>query len=134
MSYKFKPLAQRNKDELLELLEGFDIEVPEDCSTNKLRVALLEEHGITNKRLKIMETQDERPASAGSPEDDEIQLPSDKCVVVMDRENSSYGFKNYFFSREKKYVLMDKNDADELVTSDFGFRIASVDEVMRNFK
>ena len=128
---EFKPLASRKKEELLELCEGFEINVPNSCRTNKAIISLLEENGINNKRLKIMETEDERPVQE---EEDTPQLNSNQCVVVMERSNSSYGFKRYLFSREKPYVLMEKPDAEELVSSEPGFRVASVDEIMRNFK
>ena len=50
----YKTLKQRKKEELIELCEGFAIDIPEDCKTNDQLRELLKENDITDKKLLFM--------------------------------------------------------------------------------
>lgn len=134
MTNKFIPLASRRKEELEELCEGFEIVIPEDCSTKKALVILLEENGVTNKSLKMLETEDQRPKTAEDERESFVRAKDDECVVAMDRTNPSFGFGKYEFTQERRYVVMKKEEARELIGSLPGFRVATIDEVLGKFR
>lgn len=127
MANTFKPIQSRNKEELIELYERYIAPLESDKTKDELKASLAEV-GITNKDLKLLENKIEVESQEVTPD------TSSMSVVYMVRDNLSYGFKNYRFTRQDRYVLMTKEDAEELVNSTFGFRIASKEEVARHFR
>lgn len=134
MTNKFIPLASRRKEELEELCEGFEIAIPEDCSTRRDLIILLEENGVTNKSLKVMETEDQKPKTEADEKESFVRAKDDECVVAMDRSNPSFGFGKYEFTQDRRYVVMKKEEAHRLISSLPGFRVATIDEVLGKFR
>lgn len=124
-----KPLSTRSLPELLKLAEDFEITLPDVPKITKgiVRKAL-EDAGINNKTLKMMETKEEQEKI-----DPEVIFDG-MCVVVMERPNLSFGFKQYKLYQDRKYVLMAEEDAAELLEKEDGFRRATKEEVMRVYK
>lgn len=130
MSNTYKPIDKMKKDELKALLFEFDIPFPEEGETNALLKEALREAGITDEFLKAIN--EKQKVETTKPE---LNLSNNSmCVVVMERQNASYGFKNYRFFQDRPYVLMANEDADELIDLVPGFRKASKEEVERHFK
>lgn len=130
MSNTYKPIDKMKKDELKALLFEFDIPFPEEGETNALLKEALRDAGITDEFLKAIEEKQKKESAKP-----ELNLENnDMCVVVMDRQNASYGYKSYRFFQEQRYQLMKVEDADELVSTVPGFRKASKEEVERHFK
>lgn len=123
-----KPLSTRSLPELLQLVEDFGITLPDTKLTKAVVRKVLEDAGITNKSLKMMETKE-----AQEQVDPEVIFDG-MCVVYMERPNLSYGFKHYKFYQDRKYVLMAEEDAAELLRVEEGFRRASKEEVMRFYR
>jgi len=122
-------LESKSKPELEKLCEEYEVELPSDIRiTKKIMVAALEELGVTEESLKIMNKK-EREESIQPEVNFEGQV-----VVCMERQNPSFGFKHYKFSQEKKYVVMEETDARQLLSTTSGFRRATRDEVVRYYK
>lgn len=125
----FKPLSQRKKDELLKLFEDFSIDLPDvENPTNKFLVNVLEQAGVTNKALRTLNVKSEQEEQAASMTFDGMS------VVCMDRDNASFQFKKFLFTRDRKYILMPEEDAQEIVNTIPGFRKAGVEEVSSYYK
>ena len=124
-----KPMSTMSLPELIQLADDFQIDLPEVPKLTKAIVKKsLEEAGINNKTLKMMETKE-------AQEQVEPDLIFEgMCVVCMDRTNLSFGYKQYRFTQGKKYVLMPEEDAKVLIEKEPGFRRASKEEVMRYYR
>lgn len=122
----YKPLRQRKKEELVELCEGFAIDIPEDYKTNDQLRELLKENDITDKKLRVLEADIPKPTV-----DDQIEALPDDVVVFMYRQNASFSFSGKVFTQEKPYVVLKKHDAKDLISNYDGFRVANRDEVVR---
>ena len=117
-----KPLAQRNKKELEELFEELDLPLPDGKYTKNDMLFNLEEAGVTNKNLESFKKKE-------ASENTDISELESMVVVCMDRLNGLFQFKHYKFSQAKKYILMPKEDAEELLMKNHGFHKASKEEV-----
>lgn len=122
-------LEQKSKSELEKLCEDYGVELPTNIRvTKKVMARALEELGVTEKSLKVLEKK----------EKEESILPDvnveGQAVVFMERQNPSFGFKHYKFSQSRRYVVMEEEDARELLRSTPGFRRATRDEVVRYYR
>lgn len=121
-------LESKTKPELEKLCEEWQVDIPVNVRrTKKVMAAALEEMGITEQSLKALKKKEKEESLVP-----EISVDG-MIVICMDRPNRSFGFKNYKFSMSKKYVVMEEDDARELLSTTPGFRRASRDEVMRYY-
>jgi hypothetical protein len=122
-------LENRSKPELEKLCEEYQIDLPTDIRvTKKIMVSALEELGITEQSLKVLNKKEKEEAFVP-----EVNIDG-QAVVCMERDNPSFGYKSYKFSRDKKYVVMEEDDARELLSTTPGFRRATRDEVVRYYR
>lgn len=122
-------LENRSKPELEALCREYDVDLPsEGRITKKVMAKALEELGVTEKSLRVLEKKELM----------ETELPDinveGQAVIYMERQNPSFGFRHYKFSRDKRYVVMEEEDAKELLSTTPGFRRATRDEVVRYYK
>lgn len=128
-----KPLASRNKEELIDLHDRLNLTLPEADRngrvTRKDLLLSLQQQGVDNRKIKLLETKEKTEAVPTN----NLVSPNGMSVVCMDRPNASFAFKRYKFTQEKKYVVMPLSDADELISQNTGFRKASGEEVRRYY-
>ena len=56
--------------------------------------------------------------------------PQDKLLVKMhQRDNPSFGFRQYTFTQQNPYVLMNPADGEDLISTEPGFRMALPSEL-----
>lgn len=122
----YKTLKQRKKEELIELCEGFAIDIPEDCKTNDQLRDLLKENDITDKKLRVLEADTPKPTV-----EEQVEAMPDDVVVFMARQNASFSFHGKVFTQSKPYVVLKKHDAKDLINTYSGFRVANREEVLR---
>lgn len=123
---KVMSLESKSKPELEKLCQEYEIELPEGVRpTKKVLVHALEEMGITESTLRALNKKEKEEEM--SPE---VSFEG-QSVIYMDRENPSFGFMHYKFSRDRRYVVMEEADARELLNTIPGFRRATRDEVLR---
>ncbi len=120
-----KTLQARKKDELIELTLELGLDLPEGPKITKQELLLnLQQKGVTNQKLRSLETK-----QVAESKDSNIVSPTGMAVVCMDRNNASFVFGKFKFTRERKYQLMPNEIADELISTNSGFRKASGEEV-----
>lgn len=123
-----KLISQRKREELIDLLNEFNIELPTIVTKETLKNELML-HGITDDKLRKFGTKEEL-----EKEQDKKKVLSGMVVVKMDRNNSLYQFKTYVFTKKDRMVLMSELDAKELLGSQNGFHIASREEIEQFYK
>ena len=128
-----KPLSSRRIEELVDLHTKLQIDLPELNNKGKYvkkdLLATLEAAGVTNRKLKALETKE----AVESTDKSNTVNPAGMAVVCMDRSNASFAYKKYKFTQVRKYVVMPNDEADELISENTGFRKASGEEVRRYY-
>src|SRR5574338_269206 len=129
-----KKLRYMNKDELLEVYDIFDLMVPEPDEDGKpptneeLRDDLQERYEITDEKLKAWEEKKDVELETDTPtiplEDDEGNV-----VICMDRDNLSFGYGKYMFSKSARYQVVDADTAKVLLKEFDGFHRATREEL-----
>jgi len=122
-----KAFKSQSKKDLEALFEKLELDLPEGKYTQKDLVFTLEDLGITPENIDSFNKKQEREAV------DNTQYDS-MTVVCMDRNNIEYRFKKFKFTQSNKYILMSKEDADELLRQSTGFHKASPQEVNAYFR
>ncbi len=127
-----KPLSQMLKQDLVELYEKFNLELPDEPYTKNELLYGLEESNITTETLKKFNGKSEDESIGVEPRYAGVDKGS--VVVVMRRKNKSFSYGKHSFSDTKPYVVMTDAEAKELVNSVKGFSIASAEEIKRFYK
>lgn len=122
-----KAFKSQSKKDLEALFEKLELDLPEGKYTQKDLVFTLEDLDITPENIDSFNKKQEREAV------DHTQYDS-MTVVCMDRKNIEYRFKKFKFTQSNKYILMSKEDADELLRQSTGFHKASPQEVNAYFR
>lgn len=119
----------KTKSELEALCVEYDVEIPTNVRrTKKVMAAALEALGVTDDGLRALKKKEKMESIRP-----EVNIEG-MTVICMDRPNLSFGFKHYKFYQNRKYVVMQEEDAKELLATTPGFRRASRDEVLRYYK
>ena len=129
------------KEELVALANHFGTN-PE--GTNKVIVVDLVDNGVTwemaaetlgfsvnkdAKRGRKPVEKDEVKKEDIVTATEEVLKPSAKYLVKMERENPYFEWRSYKFPTEKPFAVMDANDAQEILSTEVGFRQAFPQEL-----
>lgn len=113
-------LNQLNKEELHKLAAKADVPLDGD-ETNKVIVEKLKENNVGydfyKKAVLDVETDDAEPLFANSP-----------VLLKMDRKNPSFQAYGHTFTREHPYALVSEDEAQQIIDTFDGFRLASPSE------
>jgi hypothetical protein len=112
-------LNQLNKRELEKLAAKADVVLDGD-ETNKQIVAKLKENNVSYEFYKkaILDAED--------AEDDGEPLFADSPILLkMERHNPSFQAFGFKFTREHPYALMSPEQAQQIIDTHEGFRLAS---------
>lgn len=113
-----KSIKQMNKSELVSYAAEVGREDITDSMTKKEIVLALEEDGLD----EIVEPEPEKKVI---PADD-----GDQKIVKMIREANYYSYGKYIFTKDRRFVLMDSESADQITKNNpEGFSIATTKEV-----
>lgn len=120
-----KNIKQMNKAELVSYAAEVGREDITDSMTKKEIILSLEEDGLDD----VDESKPE-PEVKSVPADD-----GDNKIVKMTREVIYYSYGKYIFTKDRKFVLMDSESADQITSSNPGdFVIATTKEVEDYYK
>lgn len=75
------------------------------------------------------ETVEESPAPVVTESKEPAEEEADSVVVKMTRKNWTYEIRGYRFTQQHPYALVAEDDADYLIETDGGFRMASPKEL-----
>lgn len=121
-----------NKAELQNLFTEFNIPLPDAPFTKDELKAALQEAGITSESLKKFTEKKSRENSTSNPKKN--VSTKGKSLVVSRNSNSFFSWKGYVFSKTAPYVLMNDDDASELIKYHRGFFFATAEEVSRFYR
>ena len=121
--------------ELREVAESFAVELPVKIAKQKL-ILLLEEEGITYDTYKrFFDSEKVEPELAPAPRPQPVDVNSPGVVLVrMDRDNMSYQFGNFVFTKDHPFVPMTENDAQLIFDTLEGFRLATPREAQEFYR
>jgi hypothetical protein len=120
------------KDMLLQAAAEFGVDVEEDWTRPKLVVAL-QEDGVTWDMYKssfpdLADIPDEAPAEpvdASVTSATESFKPKRGVLLRMTRENGTYEIRGYKFTKKDPFLPVDEDNANYILETIEGFRIAS---------
>lgn len=133
-----KKLYQLKKQELFDLYEKFNLPPldKEDPTVAEIKFDLETNYGITNETLSSwyekVDTELEKDGKGDYT--DFVEAADGTVIVCMDRNNASFAIGRYVFTQARRYVPVDKETAEELVTKHTGFHKATREEIKNNFK
>ena len=131
-----KSLTQRNKPELIELHQRFNIDLPSDSPTKPELLASLQANGINNAKLRALDTK--KPLPVLVEDDYESTVLSDpntgEVIVCMDRQNAFFQYGKYKFTQVHKFIPMLRSDAEDLIKRNSGFHLATREEVASYYR
>lgn len=129
-----KKLRYMKKDELLEVYKQFDIPLPDPDEDGKLPTndVLLDDleviYDITDDKIKAWEEKKDAELNKEEPvlplEDDDGNI-----VICMDRDNLSFGYGKYRFTKASRYQVVDAETAKALLNDYEGFHRATREEL-----
>lgn len=129
-----KKLRYMNKDELLDVFKEFDIPLPDADEDGKLptndelRDDLQVVYDITDDKIKAWEEKKDAELRKDEPvlplEDDDGNI-----IICMDRDNLSFGYGKYTFSKSYRYQVVDAETARVLLNEYDGFHRATREEL-----
>lgn len=129
-----KKLSDLKKDELVQLAEGFAVDLEEHGAKTKAQIIkALNDEAITDDVLASTEEHAGEPEASESTEPEPKKAPvsrEDTVVVFMQKANPTYELFGHKFTKAHPYVAMSADDAQEIF--DFeprGFRVATPAEV-----
>ena len=120
-----KKIAAMRKDELIDLLIKYNLEIPDDATKKEL-IDILNENNIDDDFVSTMDD-DVTPASAANVQNDY----GNKVPVKMNRANVIFIYKKYSFTKEDPIALVDIDIAYELINKFNGFKILDTSELER---
>jgi len=123
------------KDTLLEVAEEFGVSIEEDWTRPKIVVAL-QEDGVTWDMYKssfpdLQDIPDEvsslpAPVEKSATESaTQAFKPKSPVLLRMTRENGTYEIRGYKFTKKDPFLPVDEDNANYILETIEGFRIAS---------
>lgn len=140
-------LRQLTKERLLKAAEFFEVEANEE-NTNAEIVTALEEKGVSWKNYKKfvepLFDQSQPPLDAPLIQEynEDEKLPTveqadeqfnNVVLLKMDRKNARYDILGYTFTKEHPFRAMSENDAQQIIDTVEGFRLASPKEAKQYY-
>ena len=121
--------------ELKEIAEQFAVDLPEKATKQQI-ILLLQEEGVDyDTYAKFAEVEKEEIDLGPEPNPRKIDYKNQPVVLVkMVRENLSYQWGNYVFTRENPYMPMAESDALALFNNLPGFVLATPAEVQEFYR
>lgn len=117
--------------ELLQIAEGFGVEVPAKTTKENI-ILLLEEEGITYSMYeKFSESEKDEEEPLPQPTVDMSNINT--ILVKMDRTNPSYQVGRYTFTQQHPFIVMPEWDAQNIFDTESGFRPATPREVQEYY-
>jgi hypothetical protein len=116
------------KADLLEVVDkvgGVDIS---PNATNKSIIAALLEAGITWPVYKKLYLGEEEVPEELKPARDMFNNDS-SVLVKMERQNPTFEIRGFKFTKQHPYVVVSQDEAQEIIDSASGFRLATPKEV-----
>lgn len=115
-------LQQLKKEELQKLAHKFEVQIDENTTKPEL-LTLLQEANITYSTYKKFFIDSEEVT-----EEESNSFDTKPCLLKMERQNGSFEAFGKRFTKEHPYVVMSEEDAQDIIDSFEGFRLASPGE------
>lgn len=129
--------TQLNKSFLLEVAKYFSVDVGEKPTKQTIIAAFAQaEPPVTWELYKehfpdIEDLQDAEPSQNSASE--QFVKDDQPVLLKMERGNYIYQVRGYNFTKAHPFVLVERSDADFILSNIFGFRVATPEEVRKYY-
>lgn len=122
----FEAMKKADLLEVVDKVGGVDVDPK---ATNKEIIGALLEAGITYAVYKkLYLPAEEEPQEELAPASNMFSKNT-SVLVKMDRQNPTFEIRGYKFTKEHPYVVVSQEDAQDIIDSASGFRMATPKEV-----